>query len=233
MLGNGVIVMTKRKKSSNLVKARKETKRLQREAKTRLRKAMREAQESNDDIELQRLERVAKNFAKSLLPTSKENLPKSFKNNVMRERGKALNLEHMLKKSDLSKKAKKRQTRKTFNRIFGEEKTGAILGKIGGRKMARLSNEFWEQLYKAQDMLFSMGIVPADEIMGRWGSIGSGLLEVGTKLVNDGYWTSIKIDIDPKNNGTWVVLSEQDDKVTETDLASAIVTWYKKQYGLE
>lgn len=233
MHGNGAIAMTKRKKSSDLVKARKETKRLQREARTRLRKAMREAREANDDIELQKLERVAKNFAKSLLSSSKENLPKSFKNNVMRERGKALNLEHMLKKSDLSKKAKKRQTRKTFRRIFGEEKTGAILGKIGGREMARLSNEFWEQLYKAQDILYSMGIVPADEIMGKWGSIGSGLLDVGTKLVNDGYWSSIKIDIDPKNNGTWVVVSEQDDRVTESDLASAITAWYKKQYGLE
>lgn len=225
--------MTKRKKSSDLVKARKETKRLQREAKTKLRKAMRDAQESGDDIELQKLERMAKNFAKSLLSSSNENLPKSFKNNVMRERGKALNLEHMLKKSDLSKKAKKRQTRKTFERIFGKEKTGAILGKIGGREMGRLSNEFWDQLYKAQDILFALGIVPADEIIGRWGSIGSGLLDVGTKLINDGYWSSIKIDIDPKNNGTWIVMSEQDDRVTKTDLASAIVAWYKQQYGIE
>lgn len=233
MPGNGVIVMTKRKKSSDLVKARKETKRLQREAKTRLRKAMRDAQESGDDIELQKLERVAKNFAKSLLSTSKENLPKSFKSNVMRERGKTLNLEHLLKKSDLNKKAKKRQTRKTFERIFGKEKTGALLGTIGGREMGRLSNEFWEQLYNAQDMLFALGIVPADEIMGRWGSIGSGLLGVGTKLVNDGFWSSIKIDIDPKNTSTWVVMSEQDDRVTESDLSSAIVAWYKQQYGIE
>ena len=233
MLGSEANVMTKRKKSSDLVKARKETKRLQREAKTRLRKAMQEAQESNDDIELQKLERIAKNFAKTLLSTSKENLPKSFKSNVMRERGKSLNLERLLKKSDLNKKAKKRQTRKTFERIFGKEKTVAILGTIGGREMGRLSNAFWEQLYKAQDILFALGIVPADEIMGRWGSIGSGLLEVGTKLVNDGYWSSIKINIDPKNNGTWVVMSEQDDRVTETDLASAIVEWYKQHYGIE
>ena len=233
MPGNEGKDMTKKKKSSDLVKASKETKRLQREARTRIRKAMRDAQESNDDIELQKLEQIAKNFAKSLLSTSKENLPKSFKSNVMRERGKTLNLEHLLKKSDLNKKAKKRQTRKTFERIFGKEKTGAIVGTIGGREMGRLSNEFWEQLYKAQDILFAMGIVPADEIMGRWGSIGSGLLEVGTKLVNDGYWSSIKIDIDPKNNGTWVVMSEQDDRVTESDLASAIVAWYEHQYGIE
>lgn len=225
--------MTKRTKSSDLVRARKETKRLQREAKTRLRKAMRDAQKSGDDIELQKLERIAKNFAKSLLSTRKEKLPKSFKSNVMRERGKAVNLEHLLKKSDLNKKAKKRQTRKTFERIFGKEKTGTLLGTIGGREMGRLSNEFWEQLYKAQDMLFALGIVPADEIMGRWGSIGSGMLEVGTKLVNDGYWSSIKIDIDPKNNSTWVVMSEQDDRVTESDLSSAIVAWYKQQYGME
>lgn len=233
MLGNGGIVMTKRTKSSDLVRARKETKRLQREAKTRLRKAMRDAQKSNDDIELQKLERIAKNFAKSLLSTRKEKLPKSFKSNVMRERGKASNLEHLLQKSDLNKKAKKRQTRKTFERIFGKEKTGTLLGTIGGREMGRLSNEFWEQLYQAQDMLFALGIVPADEIMGRWGSIGSGMLEIGTKLVNDGYWSSIKIDIDPKNNGTWVVMSEQDDRVTESDLSSAIVAWYKQQYGME
>lgn len=225
--------MTKKIKSSDLVKARKETKRLQREAKTRLRKAMRDAKKSGDDIELQKLERIAKNFAKSLLSTSKEKLPKSFKSNVMRERGKALNLEHLLKKSDLNKKAKKRQTRKTFERIFGKERTGTLLGTIGGREMGRLSNEFWEQLYKAQDMLFALGIVPADEIMGLWGSIGSGLLEIGTKLVNDGYWSSIKIDINPKNNGTWVVISEQDDRVTESDLASAIIAWYKRHYGIE
>lgn len=225
--------MTKRTKSSDLVRARKETKRLQREANTRIRKAMREAEKSNDDIELQKLERIAKNFAKSLLSTRKEKLPKSFKSNVMRERGKASNLEHLLHKSDLNKKAKKRQTRKTFERIFGKEKTGTLLGTIGGREMGRLSNEFWEQLYKAQDMLFALGIVPADEIMGRWGSIGSGMLEIGTKLVNDGYWSSIKIDIDPKNNGTWVVMSEQDDRVTESDLSSAIVAWYKQQYGME
>lgn len=225
--------MTKRKKSSDLVKARKETKRLQREAKTRIRKAMRDARESNDDIEIQKLERLAKNFAKSLISTSKENLPKSFKSNVMRERGKTLNLENLLKKSDLNKKAKKRQTRKTFERIFGKEKTGNILGLIGGREMGRLSNEFWEQLYNAQDLLFALGIVPADEIMGRWGSIGSGLLEVGTKLVNDGYWSSVQIDIDPKNNGTWVIMSEKDDRVAESDLASAIVAWYKQQYGIE
>lgn len=225
--------MTKRTKSSDLVRARKETKRLQREANTRIRKAMREAEKSNDDIELQKLERIAKNFAKSLLSTRKEKLPKSFKSNVMRERGKASNLEHLLQKSDLNKKAKKRQTRKTFERIFGKEKTGTLLGTIGGREMGRLSNEFWEQLYKAQDMLFALGIVPADEIMGRWGSIGSGMLEIGTKLVNDGYWSSIKIDIDPKNNSTWVVMSEQDDRVTESDLSSAIVAWYKQQYGME
>lgn len=225
--------MTKRIKSSALIKARKETKRLQREARTRIRKAKKYAQESGDTKELKKLSELEKRNSRSLKSVGKSGLPKSYTHNVKWEKGRALNLKELNSSTLLNKKKKARVTRRTFENLFGKEKTTGYLNTIGGREMTRMSNKFWDQMYEAQDMLFSMGIVPADEIMGRWGSIGSGLLNVGTKLVNDGYWSSIKIDIDSKNNGTWVVMSEQDDRVTESDLASAIVTRYKQQYGLE
>ena len=189
MPGNGVNVLTKRIKSSSLVKARKETKRLQREARTRIRKARKHAQESGDEIEFKKLDKISKNFKKSLTATSKEKLSKSFKNNVMRERGKALNLEQLLKNSTLSTKARKRVTKRTFEKLFGKEKTKELSSKIGGREMSRMSNQFWDEMYKAQDKLYASGIVPADEIMGKWGSIGSGLLKTGKTLINEGYWT--------------------------------------------
>lgn len=239
MPGNVGIVMTKRIKSSSLVKARKETKRLQREARTRIRKARKHAQESGDEIELKKLEKISKNFEKSLKSTSKEKLPKSFKNNVMRERGKALNLERMLKNSNLSTKARKRVTKRTFEKLFGKEKTRELSSKIGGREMARMSNQFWDEMYKAQDKLYAAGIVPADEIMGKWGSIGSGLLKTGKLLVNDGYWTGRKVEISStvSDDGDTppmlkVVTTENDDQVETSDLSDAIVNWYKQKYSL-
>lgn len=239
MHGNEGTVMTKRKKSSDLVKARKETKRLQREAKTRLRKARKNAQESGDEIELKKLEKISRNFEKSLKSTSKEKLPKSFKNNVMRERGKALNLEQMLKNSNLSTKARKRVTKRTFEKLFGKEKTRELSSKIGGREMSRMSNQFWDEMYKAQDKLYAAGIVPADEIMGKWGSIGSGLLKTGKSLVNDGYWAGRKVEISSNvsDDGDTppmlrMVTTETDNQVETSDLSDAIVNWYKEKYGL-
>ncbi len=233
--------MTKRIKSSELVRARKETKRLQHEAKTRIRKARKIAKQSGDKVQLERLDRIEQNFANSLESIGKSKLPKSFKNNVMREKGRAIALKKLIRTSDLSKKKQKRQSKKTFEKLFGKEKTRSILNKIGGREMSRLSNEFWNQLYMAQDMLYSLGIVPADEIMGKSGSIGSGLLETSKELVNDGYWTGIKFEIGPSmtNDGDTsvatlkMVVSEDDTKVETSDLAWAIVEWYKTKYGIE
>lgn len=231
--------MTKRIKSSALVKARKETKRLQREARTRIRKARKYAQESGDKIELKKLEKISKNFEKSLKSTSKENLPKSFKRNVMRERGKALNLKQLLKNSNLSTKGRKKATRRTFEKLFGNEKTRELSSKIGGREMTRMSNQFWDEMYKAQDKLYASGIVPADEIMGKWGSIGSGLLKTGKTIVNDGYWTGKKVEITStvSDDGDTppmlrITTTEHDDQVETSDLSDAIVNWYKQKYGL-
>ena len=231
--------LTKKIKSSDLVRARKETKRLQREARTRIRKARKHAQESGDKIELKKLDKISKSFKNSLKSTSKENLPVSFKHNVMRERGKALNLERLLKNSNLSTKAKKRVTKRTFEKLFGKEKTRELSSKIGGREMSRMSNQFWDEMYKAQDKLFAAGIVPADEIMGKWGSIGSGLLKTGKTLVNDGYWTGRKIEISStvSDDGDTppmlkIVTTENDNQVETSDLSDAIVNWYKEKYGL-
>ena len=244
MPGNEGKTMTKRKKSGDLVKARKETKRLQREARIRIRKARKQAQESGDAIELKKVEKISKNFEKSLKSTSTEKLPKSFKNNVMRERGKALNLERLLKNSSLSTKGKKRVTRRTFEKLFGKEKTRELSSKIGGREMSRMSNQFWDEMYKAQDKLYAAGIVPADEIMGKYGSIGSGLLKTGKIIVNDGYWSDKKVTIMQADSGGIVgempepniVIADAGPnytKVENKNLSDAIVDYYKQKYGLE
>lgn len=230
--------MTKRSKSSDLVRARKETKRLQREAQARIRKATRRAVKSGDNIELQKIERLKKNYSNSLSNKNNASLPKSFRNNVMRERGRAIQLKQLTQKAVLSKKKQKRQTRRTFEKLFGKDKTKSYLNTIGGSKMNRMSNEFWEQLYKAQDMLFSLGIVPADEIMGRWGSIGSGLLDTGKQMVNDGFWEDVTIDLgDSEAAGTTastdVNVKVEDKKIKTEELSQAIVQWYKQKYGIE
>lgn len=233
--------MSKRKRSSDLVKARKETKRLQHEARTRIRKARKIAKQSGDKVQLEKLDKIEKNYSNSLESIGKSKLPKSFKHNVMREKGRAIMLKKLIKTSALSKKKQKRQSRKTFEKLFGKEKTRSILNKIGGREMNRLSNEFWNQLYMAQDMLYALGIAPADEIMGKYGSIGSGLLDTGKELVNDGYWTGIKLkmgqgttsDGDTSIATLKVVVTEDDTKVETSDLAWAIVEWYKTKYGID
>ena len=229
--------MTKRKKSSELVRARKETKRLQREANTRIRKAIKSAKINNDSIALEKIEKIKKSYSNSLSINKKSNLPKSFRHNVMREKGRAIQLEKLNHSSILSKKKQKRQTMRTFEKVYGKEKTKAILGAIGGGRMNKLSNEFWEQLYKAQDMLYSMGIVPADEIMGKFGSIGSGLLEAGKQVAKNGYWAKVEIDLSPiqvtkesiKEN---IKAQTTKKKVTTSELADAIIAHYKQEYGL-
>ena len=128
------------------------------------------------------------------------------------------------------------QTRKTFERLYGKEKTQHLLNTIGGSKMTKMSNEFWEQLYKAQDELFALGIVPADEIMGWRGSIGSGLLDTGKEMVHDGYWESVTIDMgDSETSGSYtstdVNVKTEKRKIETGELSDAIVQWYKERYG--
>lgn len=246
MLGNEESNMTKRIKSSNLVKARKETKRLQREANTRIRKAIKTAKSNNDSLALEKIERIKKNFSNSLTSNNKSGLPKSFRNNVMREKGRAIQLKRLISKSDLSKKKQKRISRRTIEKLLGKEKTDALVKKVGGGQLTKMSNQFWEQMYQAQDRLYSMGIVPADEIMGKYGSIGSGLLSAGKQVVNEGYWANHKVDIIQDSHETdWesndlidelgITAPEQPNeiKVENKDLADAIVEWYKSKYGIE
>ena len=230
--------MTKRIKSSDLVRARKETKRLQRETQTRIRKATRKAMKSGDTIQLQKIEELKKNYANTLSNKSNNLLPKSFKNNVMRERGRAIQLKYLSQKTELSQKKQKRQTRRTFDKLFGKDKTKEYLKTIGGSQMSKMSSEFWEQMYKAQDMLFALGIVPADEIMGKWGSIGSGLLDTGKQIVDDGFWEDVTIELGDSeatstSASTDVNFKVEEKKIKTEDLASAIVEWYKKKYGIE
>lgn len=230
--------MTKRIKSSDIVRARKETKRLQHEVQNRIRKATKRAKNSGDNIQLQKIEQMKKHQSSFLTSTSKSGLPKAFRNNVNREKGRAAHLEKLAQSSTLSKKKQKRQTRKTFEKLFGKEKTSSFLKTMGGSQMSRMSSEFWEQMYKAQDQLFALGIVPADEIMGKWGSIGSGLLNTGKQVVSDGYWETVTIELgDSEINGssasTHIVAKIDDEKVQTKELSSAIVEWYKQKYGIE
>ena len=239
MLGNGAQIMTKRIKSSSLVKARKETKRLQREARTRIRKAKKHAKESNDELELEKVEGLEKRFVNSLTSSGKSGLPKSYTHNVKWEQGRALDLKNLVNKGVLNNKKRKRQTRRTFEHLFGKEKTKAIAQKMGGREMSRMSNQFWDEMYKAQDRLYAKGIVPADEIMGKWGSIGSGLLKTGKMLVNEGYWSKLNVEIttntgdDGDTPPMLKAVSQGDDEQVETqNLSDAIVKWYEQKYGL-
>ena len=239
MLGNGAQIMTKRIKSSSLVRARKETKRLQREARTRIRKAKKHAKESGDELELKKVEGLESRFSNSLTSSGKSGLPKSYTHNVKWEQGRALDLKDLVNKGVLNNKKRKRQTRRTFEHLFGKEKTKAIAQKMGGREMSRMSNQFWDEMYKAQDRLYAKGIVPADEIMGKWGSIGSGLLKTGKTLVNEGYWSKLNVEV-TTNTGDGgetppmlKVVSQGDDEQVETqNLSDAIVKWYEQKYGL-
>lgn len=235
--------MTKRTKSSSLVKARKETKRLQRETRTRIRKAKKYAQESGDTKELKKLSELEKRNSRALKSVGKSGLPKSYTHNVKWEKGRALNLKKLNSSTLLNKKKKARVTRRTFEHLFGKEQTRGYLNTIGGREMNRMSNQFWDEMYKAQDKLYAMGIVPADEIMGKWGSIGSGLLKAGKSLVNDGYWSDKKVTIMqadsdgingemPEPNIVIADASPKYDKVQTKDLSDAIVDWYKQKYGI-
>lgn len=231
--------MTKKIKSSSLAKARKETKRLQREARTRIRKAKKHARETNDELEMKKVRGLEKSFSNSLTSSGKSGLPKSYTHNVKWEQGRALDLKKLVNKGVLNNKKRKRQTRRTFEHLFGKEKTKAFVQKYGGREMSRMSNQFWDEMYKAQDKLYAAGIVPADEIMGKWGSIGSGLLKTGKMLVNDGYWSGRKVEISSNisDDGDTppmlkVVTTENDDQVETSDLSDAIVNWYKEKYGL-
>lgn len=231
--------MTKKIKSSSLVKARKETKRLQREARTRIRKAKKHARKSGDELEMKKIKGLELRFSNSLTSSGKTGLPKSYTHNVMWEKGRALDLKDLVNKGVLNNKKRQRQTRRTFEHLFGKEKTKAIAQKMGGREMSRMSNQFWDEMYKAQDRLFAKGIVPADEIMGKWGSIGSGLLKTGKILVNEGYWSKLNVEIttntgdDGDTPPMLKAVSQDDDEQVETqNLSDAIVKWYEQKYGI-
>lgn len=238
MLGEGNTAMTKRIKSSDIVKARKETKRLQRQAQTRIRKATKIAERAGDNNALKKIQEIQRKNSKVLSNKNEGGLPLAFKHNVMREKGRAMRLNSLLTKNTvLSQKRQKKVVRKTFEKLFGKNKTSSLLKTLGGTQMSRLSGEFWEQMYKAQDMLYAEGIVPVTEIMGRFGSIGSGLLETGKQLVNDGFWERVTFGLETDSEGssasTDLVVKFEDKKIETDELPDAIVKWYKAQYGLE
>ena len=78
--------------------------------------------------------------------------------------------------------------------------------------------------------------------MGKWGSIGSGLLATGKKLINDGYWSDKKVTIiEADSNGVDGEMPEPNimiaeapkyTKVENKTLSDAIVEWYEQKYGL-
>lgn len=215
--------------ASELTKARKRSKKLRREAQTRIRKARKQALDSEDEIALENIEKIAKKFARALMPTSKEKgLSNRMKSNVNREIGKELTLERLNKRQALNQKKQKRVANQTFKKIYGDKAKGMIMD-LGQREVNKRSNEFWHAMYEAQDLLASAGFVPIEEIYGRNGSIGSGLLEVGTSLIDNGYWADFSIEYKP-DNSAWVVMSE--DGIDEMSLPQAILKYYEQEYDM-
>lgn len=216
--------------AKDLTITRKRTKKLRREAQNRIRKARREAMEADDRVALDRLEKIAKEFERALTPINKEKgLSKRLKHNVNREIGKELKLEDLNKKPILNKKKQKRLSTRTFNKIFGKEKAKPMIMELGTREVNKRSNEFWHAMYQAQDMLLSAGFVPIEEIYGPHGSIGSDLLEVGSNLVDNGFWATIHLDY-KEDYSTWVVMDEDD--IDEQTLPEAIFKYYEQQYDM-
>lgn len=230
--------MTKKAKSSDIVKARKETKRLQRQAQTRIRKMTKKAKKTGNTHALKQLEELQRKNSKFLSNSGISSLPKSLKNNVLREQGRAMKLHQLLtQNTTLSQKRQKKVARKTFERLFGKEKTSSFLNTIGGTQMSKLSDEFWEQMYKAQDVLSSEGFVPPRTLYGRYGSIGSGLLDTGKQLVHDGFWERVTFGFETDSSGslasTDLVVKVEDKRIETEDLSKAIVQWFKNYYGIE
>lgn len=228
--------MTKRVKSSKLVKARKETKRLQREAQTRIRKAKARAIRAGDKNALKQIAKYeTKTFKDTLTPASKIMDVKN--KNFQWEKGRQLRLKDLMKREAISHKRQKRNTKRTFETLFGKEKTKELLKTIGGSQMTQMSDEFWEEIGKAKDLLHSAGI-PWESLEDEHGTKGSGLLvNTGRTMVQDGYWENVTIELgDSETSGyttyTDIDVKENRRKIQSNELADTIVQWYKERYGL-
>lgn len=210
--------------ASDLVKTRKRVKKLRRQAETRIRKARKQAVQSNDNIALERLKKIEQEYKRSLTPIGKEqHLSKRMRTNVNREIGKELKLEKLIKNEALNFKKQRRVTSKTYEKIYGNAAKKEVR-KIGIKEAKRRSNQFWEEVYHAQDKLVSAGYVPMEQIYGRGGSAGSDLVAVATSIVRNSYRTRYS-----SSRGNWVT---KDKQGRETSVSEAIFNHYKKKYGM-
>ena len=210
--------------ASDLVKTRKRVKKLRRQVETRIRKARKQAMQSNDSVALERLKKIEQEYKRPLTPIGKEQyLSKKMKANVNREIGKELKLEKLIKNEALNFKKQRRVTSKTYEKIYGSAAKKEVR-KIGIKEAKRRSNQFWEQVYKAQDMLVASGFVPMEEIYGRGGSAGSDLVAVASSIVRNNYRTRYS-----KRRGNWVTKGKHGK---ETSVSKAIFNHYKKKYGM-
>ena len=210
--------------ASELVKTRKRVKKLRRQAETRIRKARKQAIQSNDSVALEKLKKIEREYKRPLTPIGKEqHLSKKMRSNVNREIGKELQLERLIKNEALNFKKQRRVTSKTYQKIYGNAAKKEVQ-KIGIREAKRRSNQFWEQVYHAQDKLVSAGYVPMEEIYGRGGSAGSDLVAVATSIVRNNYRTHYS-----SSRGNWVT---KDKHGRESSVSEAIFNHYKKKYGM-
>lgn len=228
-----------RKHASDYTKAHKESKKMQREARTKIRQAMKQATNDKDVREVEAINERIQHYIHSLTPAIKEGLPKSFQHNVSRETGKASRLKHMINTKEFNKKKQKRVATRTMEKIFGKKwQNVALSNKWTGGDIRMYSNEFWRQLYIAQDYLASSGLVSPEQIYGRDGSIGSDLLQIGKDIVNDGYWQDMSISFKKETRGNGEVALvmttnvDDDGKVTTQELSAAIVQYYQDKFDL-
>lgn len=228
-----------RKHASDYTKVHKESKKMQREAQTKIRQAMKQAANDKDVREVEAINERVQHYIHSLTPAIKEGLPKSFQHNVARETGKASRLKKMINTKEFNKKKQKRVATRTMQKIFGKKwQNVALTNKWTGGDIRMYSNEFWRQLYIAQDYLASAGLVSPEQIYGRDGSIGSDLLQTGKDIVNDGYWQDMSISFKKETRGDGEVALvmttnvDDDGKVTTQELSAAIVQYYQDKYDL-
>lgn len=217
--------MTKRYgHASELTKTRKRVKKLRRQAETRLRKARKQAIKSNDTIALEKLKQIEREYKRALTPTSREkHLSNKMKSNINREIGKQLKLQRLVTHETLNFKKQKRVTSKTYQKIYGKH-AKAEVHKIGMQEAKKRANQFWNEVYKAQDILVSSGFVPVEEVFGRGGSAGSDLVSIASSVVRNKYITRYS-----KSGKKWVVNLGNGKKTT---VSQAIVHHYKKKYGM-
>lgn len=210
--------------ASDLTKTRKKVKKLRRQAETRIRKARKQALKSNDTIALKKLDQIQKEYKRALTPTSREqHLSRKMKANVNREIGKQLKLQRLVTHETLNFKKQKRVTSKTYQKIYGEH-ADAEIHKIGTREAKKRANKFWDEVYKAQDILVSSGFVPVEEVYGRGGSAGSDLVSIASSVVRNSYRTRFS-----KSHNNWVSKGKHGK---EMSVSQAIVRHYKKKYGM-